>query len=154
MSEISKGMLALRKSRSKAERIEVGGDMFYFRRLTIELEDSLEEIIKRHQDPSLKAPPPLSKEDEADPEKVRAWTEQFGAVKRATEKLFRRLTAELMKFLLLDETDKPLFSEEDTVDAIFDGLDNVYAGKFFQAYMELRQGAQTKAAGAGDRFRG
>ena len=144
---VSKGMLALRRSKSRAEKITVGGETFYFRKLTIDQEDHIEEIVKRHQDPSVKVPP--QPEQGADQEAVAAYTEAFIAYKRNAERNFRRLTADLMKFCLLDETDKPMFEPEDDV---YTELDNVYAEKFFTAYGKFRQGAQAAAAEAEQRF--
>lgn len=152
MSEtVSKGMLALRRSKNKAERIEVGGEMFYFRKLTVDLEDAIDVIIKRFQMPDLKPPAPLEKGQENDTDLVRKFQEDCLEYKRSAERNFRKLTAELMRFCLLDECDKPLFDETDDV---YSNLDNVYAEKFFRAYTKLRQGAQAEAAAAEARFPG
>lgn len=144
---VSKGMLALRRSKGKAERIVIGGDTFYFKKLTIDQEDEIEAIVKRHQDPDLK--PPAQPEKDADEQTVAKYTEDFLAYRRKAEKNFRKLTADLMKFVLLDETDKQMFDPEDDV---YGELDNVYAEKFFTAYGKFRQGAQAAAAEAEQRF--
>ena len=48
--EISKGMVALRRSRTNAERIVIGNETFYFRRLTIDDEAKIDEIVARYQE--------------------------------------------------------------------------------------------------------
>jgi len=115
--------------------------------------------VKRHQDPDLKEPkaPVAPAEDCGEEAKnafrleVIAYTDAYMAYRRTAEKNFRRLTADLMKFILLDEADKPMFDAEDDV---FGNLDNVYAEKFFKAYQIFRQGAQAQAGEAEKRFQG
>lgn len=147
MSEISKGMLALRKSNGRAERIVVGGDTFYFRKLTIAMEEELDLIIKNNQDETLKMPEqPAENSEEA---VIRKWANDMLEFKQRSNKVFRNLTAEIMRYVLLDEGDKPLFTPEDD---IFADLDNVYAATFFKAYNKFRNGAEVNPAVAEDKF--
>lgn len=149
MSEISKGMLALRKSREKPEKITMGGETFLFRKLTISMEDDLDAIVKANQDETLKEP---AKPDEgADEATVRAFANAFVEHKQKAAKAFRKLTAEIMKYVLVDENLKPVFEEEDDV---YGSLDNVYAENFFRAYARFRQGAEVSPAQAEGRFPG
>lgn len=152
MSEVavvSKGMAALRRSNQRAERVTVAGELFCFRKLTIEMEDELDAIVKANQDPSLK--PPEKPADDAGDDAVAKWADDFVAFKQRSAKAFRKLTAELMKYLLLDECDKPLFSPEDDV---YGQLNNVYAENFFKAYTKFRQGAEAGVADVEKRFQG
>lgn len=147
MSEISKGMLALRKSNTRAERVVVGGDTFYFRKLTIAMEEELDLIIKNNQDETLKMPEqPAENSEEA---VIRKWANDMLEFKQRSNKVFRKLTAEIMRYVLLDEGDKPLFTPEDD---IFADLDNVYAATFFKAYNKFRNGAEVNPAVAEDKF--
>lgn len=147
MNEVSKGMAALRLSNQRAERVSVGGTMFYFRKLTINMEDELDAIVKANQDPSLK--PPEKPADDAPDDVVAKWTDDFVEFKQRSAKSFRKLTAELMKYLLLDECDKPLFAADDDV---YGNLNNVYAENFFKAYSKFRQGAEAGVADTEKRF--
>ena len=149
MSEVSKGMAALRLSNQRAERVSVGGTMFFFRKLTIDMEDELDAIVKANQDPTLK--PPEKPADDAGDDAVAKWTDDFVAFKQRSAKAFRKLTAELMKYLLLDESDKPLFNADDDV---YGNLNNVYAENFFKAYTKFRQGAEAGVAETEKRFQG
>ena len=149
MSEVSKGMAALRLSNQRAERVSVGGTMFFFRKLTIDMEDELDAIVKANQDPTLK--PPEKPADDAGDDAVAKWTDDFVAFKQRSAEAFRKLTAELMKYLLLDESDKPLFSADDDV---YGNLNNVYAENFFKAYTKFRQGAEAGVAETEKRFQG
>lgn len=147
MSEISKGMLALRRSNDRAERVVVGGDTFYFKKLTISMEEELDQIVKKNQDDTLKVPErPADDAKEAD---VRAWGEALVDYKLRAAKAFRKLTAEIMKYVLLDETDKPLFTEDDDV---YGQLNNVFAENFFKAYNKFRSGAEVNPAKAEEKF--
>ena len=147
MNEVSKGMAALRLSNQRAERVSVGGTMFYFRKLTINMEDELDAIVKANQDPTLK--PPEKPADDAPDDVVAKWTDDFVEFKQRSAKSFRKLTAELMKYLLLDECDKPLFTAEDDV---YGNLNNVYAENFFKAYSKFRNGVEAGAADPEKRF--
>ena len=148
MSEtVSKGMAALRLSNKRAERISVNGTMFFFKKLTIDMEDELDAIVKANQDPTLK--PPSKPADDASDADIEKWTDEFVAFKQKSAKAFRKLTAELMKYLLLDEKDDPLFSADDDVYA---NLNNVYAESFFKAYTKFRQGAEAGVAETEKRF--
>ena len=149
MSEVSKGMAALRLSNQRSERVSVGGTMFFFRKLTIDMEDELDAIVKANQDPTLK--PPEKPADDAGDDAVAKWTDDFVAFKQRSAKAFRKLTAELMKYLLLDESDKPLFNADDDV---YGNLNNVYAENFFKAYTKFRQGAEAGVAETEKRFQG
>ena len=150
MSEtVSKGMAALRLSNKRAERISVNGTMFFFKKLTIDMEDELDAIVKANQDPTLKPPEKLP--DDASAADVEKWTDEFVAFKQKSAKAFRKLTAELMKYLLLDESDAPLFSAEDNV---YGELNNVYAESFFKAYTKFRQGMEAGVAETEKRFQG
>ena len=148
MSEVvSKGMAALRLSNKRAERIQVNGTMFFFKKLTIDMEDEIDAIVKANQDPTLK--PPEKPADNASDEEIAKWTDDFVAFKQKSAKAFRKLTAELMKYLLLDECDKPLFGADDDV---YGNLNNVYAENFFKAYTKFRQGAEAGVAETEKRF--
>ena len=146
---VSKGLAALRLNNRRAERISVNGTMFYFRKLTIDMEDELDAIVKANQDPTLK--PPEKPADDAGDDAVAKWTDDFVAFKQRSAKAFRKLTAELMKYLLLDESDKPLFNADDDV---YGNLNNVYAENFFKAYTKFRQGAEAGVAETEKRFQG
>lgn len=145
--EVSKGMLALRQSKQKAERVVIDGTTFYFRKLTIAMEDDLEKIIQSHQNPDLK--PPQDPGPTATLEERTAFNEAVAAFIRVSERGFRRLTADLMKYILLDESDKPLFDVDDDV---YSELDNVYAKRFYRAFTEFRNGTAAGAGGAERRF--
>ena len=148
MSEvISKGMLALRRSNGKAERVVIGGETFYFKKLTIQMEEDLDRIVKENQDATLKVP--VQPAEDADEEAVRGYVEQLTEYKQRAAKLFRKLTAEIMKYVLLDETDKAMFAPDDDV---YNNLNNVYAENFFRAYTKFRQGAEVNPAAAEERF--
>jgi len=147
MSEISKGMVALRRSNMKAEVVEIGGERFYFKRLTIAMEEELDRIVKANQDESLK--PPIEPGKDADEEAQKAYAQAVVDFQQRAAKVFRKLTAEIMKYVLLDESDKPLFAPEDDV---YENLNNVYAKKFFQAYTKFRNGAEASPAAAEKRF--
>ena len=149
MSEVvvSKGMAALRRSNQRAERIVINGETFFFKKLTIDMEDDLDMIVKSNQDPNLK--PPKQPAEDSDTETIAKWTEEVVAFQQKSAKAFRKLTAELMKYLLLDESDKPLFDPEDDV---YGNLNNVYAENFFRAYNKFRQGAEGVPASAEGKF--
>ena len=149
MSEISKGMLALRKSNDRAERVVVDGNTFYFKKLTIAMEAELDRIIKDNQDDTLK--PPERPADDSTDAVIKAWAEEMVAFKQKSDRAFRKLTAEIMKYILLDETDKPLFAPEDEV---YENVNNVFAASFFKAYNQFRNGAEANPAAAEKRFQG
>ena len=141
------GTAAPKRSNSKAERVVIGGDTFYFKKLTIGMEEQLDQIVKANQDDTLKLPERPA--DEADEAAVKAYGEALMEYKGRAAKAFRKLTAEIMRFVLLDETDKPLFAPEDEV---YENLNNVYAENFFRAYNKFRQGAEVNPAKAEERF--
>ena len=148
MNEIvSKGITALRRSNQRAERVTVGGETFFFKKLTIEMEEELDKIVKERQDLSLKLPE--RPEETAGEEVFREYTDAVIEYKQKSAKAFRVLTAEIMKYILLDESDKPLFAPEDDVYSL---LNNVYAENFSKAYMQFRFGAEASAAQAEARF--
>jgi len=148
MSEqVSKGITALRLNNQRAERVTVGGVMFYFKKLTIEMEEELDRIVKERQDPTLKMPERPA--DDAGEEAFCEYADKLIDYKQRSAKAFRVLTAEIMKYILLDETDKPLFAPEDDVYSL---LNNVYAENFSKAYMQFRFGAEASAAQAEARF--
>lgn len=148
MSEVvSKGMAALRLSNKRAERIQVNGVMFFFKKLTIDMEDEIDAIVKANQDPTLKPPEKLP--DDASAADMEKWTDEFVAYKQKSAKVFRKLTAELMKYLMLDESDNPMFAPEDDV---YGNLNNVYAETFHKAYLKFRQGAEAGVAETEKRF--
>ena len=64
---------------------------------------------------------------------------------------FRRLTCDLIKFLLTDENGKPFFAEEDD---IYDLVNNVYAENFFEAYSKFRGGLEGGTVESEKRFQG
>lgn len=144
---ISKGMLALRRSNGRAENITVAGETFHFRKLTIGMEEDLDAIVKANQDDTLKVPEKPA--DDAGEDAFRAFGEAVVEYRQRAAKAFRKLTAEIMKYVLLDETDKPLFAPEDDV---YGTLNNVYAENFFKAYSKFRQGAEVNPAQAEGRF--
>ena len=147
--EISKGMAALRRNNIKSERISMGGEMFYFRKLTIDMEEALDRIVNEHQDKTLKMPERPAEDAAADV--IEKFAADFIEFKQRSDKAFRKLTAEIMKYVLLDETDKPFFSPEDDV---YSTLNNVYAANFFRAYNKFRNGAEAGTAEAEKRFQG
>lgn len=139
-SVVSSGMLALRKSNREGERITVEGEMFIFKRLTIDDEEKLEAIIKAHTGNEPKKPD--QPKDDATEDEVNAYIEQFGEYTRQSARAFRSLTADIMKFVLLGPDHKPFFNEDDDVAA---DLNNVYAEKFFKAYNKFRGGVSADA---------
>lgn len=148
MSEVvSKGILALRRNNNKGEKITIDGETFYFKKLTIEMEEQLDDIAKSNQNRDIVVPE--APKDSEDKEAQRRFEDQLLSFKQENAKSFRKVTAEIMKYVLLDETDKPLFHPDDDVYPL---LNNVYAEKFFKAYMKFRQGAEAGPAEAERRF--
>lgn len=148
MSEVSKGMLALRQSGKKVEVIVMGGERFCFKRLTIAMEEEIDAIVKANQDTSLKAPTPPA--EDAGEDAVREYTEAFIAFKQKAAANGRRLTAELMRYLMVEEASgNPLFTADDD---IYANLNNVYAESFYRAYIKFRHGAEATPAAAEGRF--
>ena len=148
MSEVvSKGLLTLRKSNMSPERVQIDGEMFYFKKLTIDMEDELDSIVKDSQNPNLK--PPERPAENAEIEAIRKFEEEFLAYRQEAAKTFRQLTAKIMKFVLTDEAGKAFFAPEDDVYGL---LNNVYAEKFSRAYMKFRQGSEATPAAAEARF--
>ena len=148
MSEVvSKGLCALRKSNTSPERISVDGEMFYFKKLTIDMEDELDAIVKESQNPDLK--PPERPAEDASFDAIRKFEEDVLAYRQEAAKSFRKLTAKIMMFVLTDEDGKPFFSPDDDVYGL---LNNVYAEKFSRAYMKFRQGSEATPAAAETRF--
>jgi hypothetical protein len=144
---IGKGMLALQRSNAKAEKITIGGETFYFKKLTIAMEEELDRIVKENQDDTLKVPERPA--DDAGEEAFRAFADALIEHKQRAAKAFRKLTAEIMKYVLMDDENKPLFAPEDEV---YENLNNVYAECFFRAYGKFRQGAEVNPATAEERF--
>ena len=144
---IGKGMLALQRSNAKAEKITIGGETFYFKKLTIAMEEELDRIVKENQDDTLKVPERPA--DDAGEEAFRAFEDALIEYKQRAAKAFRKLTAEIMKYVLMDDENKPLFAPEDEV---YENLNNVYAECFFRAYGKFRQGAEVNPATAEERF--
>ena len=140
---VSKGIATLRKSNTKAERISMGGEMFYFKKLTIGMEEELDKIVRDNQDLTLKAPkqPPADASEEV----LLSYAEELAAYNQNSAKAFRRLTAEIMKYVLLDESNHPLFEADDDVYTL---LNNVYAENFFRAYSKFRTGVNAEAGSA------
>lgn len=148
MSEtVSKGILALRLSNAKGERIKVDGETFYFKKLTIDMEEQLDHIARANQTQNLT--PPKAPSERGDHAALQEYEDKLIAFKQETNKSFRKVTAEIMKYVLLDDNDRPLFDADDDV---FGLLNNVYAEKFFKAYMKFRQGAEAGPAEAERRF--
>ena len=145
----SKGLLALRKSNNSPERISVEGEMFFFKKLTISMEDELDAIVRENQSTELK--PPAEPAPDASAEEVKAFQAAFLAYRQEAAKAFRRLTAKIMDYVLVDETGKPFFAPEDDIYGL---LNNVYAEKFYKAYLKFRQGAEATPAAAEARFPG
>ena len=140
---VSKGVAALRRSNCKAERISMGGETFYFRKLTIGMEEELDAIVRANQDLTLKAPERPAAD--ASEENLRRYAEELSTYNQQSAKSFRRLTAEIMKYVLCDENDKALFEPDDDVYSL---LNNVYAENFFRAYSKFRTGANVEAGSA------
>lgn len=143
----SKGLLALRKSNSAPERISVDGEMFFFRKLTISMEDELDAIVRENQNTDLKPPADLS--PEASAEEIKAFQSALLTYRQEAERSFRRLTAKIMAYVLVDETGKAFFSPDDDIYGL---LNNVYAAKFYKAYLKFRQGSEATPAAAESRF--
>lgn len=129
MSEVSKGIVALRKHALKPVKITVEGDVFYFKKLTVGDEDEIKKIIFANQDENLK--PPKVYDDDASTEVISAYYKELDAYSDKATKQFRKLTCVLMKYILTDEHGNPFFNEDDD---IFDVVNNVYAERFFKAY--------------------
>lgn len=149
MSEISKGVLALRLHGNKPVKITANGDIFYFKKLTISAEEGIKNIIKSHQDPTLK--PPKDLPEGATDEQREEYMKEVDDYTDRSQAAFRRLTCDLIKSLLTDENGKPFFAEEDD---IYDLVNNVYAENFFEAYSKFRGGLEGGTAEAEKRFQG
>jgi hypothetical protein len=149
MSEVSKGVLALRLHGNKPVKIVVKGDVFYFKKLTLSAEEAVKRIIQSHQDPTLK--PPKDLPEGATDEQREEYMREFDDYTDRSQVAFRRLTCDLIKFLLTDENGKPFFAEEDD---IYDLVNNVYAENFFEAYSKFRGGLEGGTAEAEKRFQG
>lgn len=147
MAEVSKGIVALRKHGLKPVTVTINGDKFMFKKLTIGAEDQIKDIIKANQDDTLK-PPATPPEGSSDDVMLEHYKEVDEYSTKAA-KLFRRLTCDLMKFMLLDEGGAQLFSEDDD---IYDLVNNVYAENFFTAYTKFRNGMSGGVAEADSRF--
>ena len=113
MSEVSKGVLALRLHGNKPVKIVVNGDVFYFKKLTLSAEEAVKRIIKSHQDPTLK--PPKDLPEGATDEQREEYMRELDDYTDRSQVAFRRLTCDLIKFLLTDENGKPFFAEEMTL---------------------------------------
>ena len=148
-NEKSKGIAALRRSLMRAERVNIDGEMFYFRKLTIAQEQELDDLVKSHQRKDLVPPKDLEKDSTV--EQQQAYVADLMVYKQECNKAFRKVTAEIMKYVLLDETNAPFF---DQADDVYNELDNVYAEKFLRAYTKFRQGTEAAAAGSEARFPG
>lgn len=147
MNEVSKGILMLRNHASKPVTITKNGDSFTFKKLTMDAEDQIKLIIEKHQDPSLK--PPKQPEEGCSDEVIDQYVKELDAHTEKTQKLFRRLTCDLMKFMLVDEKGAPLFEESDDLYSV---VNNVFAQNFFIAYIEFRGGNSGGVAEAEARF--
>ena len=144
----SKGMRALRINNGKGVVLVEGGERFCFKKLTIQMEADLNKIVQANQDLSLKAPkePPADAGEEA----LRDFSAAFLDFRQKSAEVYRRLTAEIMKYVLLEEaTNNPLFNVDDDVYSL---LNNVYAENFFRAYSKFRQGSEATPAAAERRF--
>ena len=154
MNEVSKGMLLLRKNSKKPVSVTSDGEVFFFKKLTILAEEDIKNIVKSHQDPTLKAPKepkPAAGEDELADTVLFDFNEKIEKYTDRAEKLFRQLTCELMKYILTDTDGEPLFSEDDD---LYSNVDNVYATNFYKAYTHFRSGASGGVVEAEARFQG
>ena len=137
MSDISKGMLALRKHLGEPVKKEAGGDTFFFMKLTIGNENEIKRLVNLHQDLTLK-PPDQPKKDEdgniAD-DVTAKFMKDYGDYTDKSEHLFRMLTADMMKYLLVEKNGAKLFGKDDDV---YSNVNNVYAENFFKAYNDFR----------------
>jgi len=147
MSEVSKGILMLRKDATKPVTITKGGQAFTFKKLTMDAEDQIKVIIQAHQDTSLK--PPTQPEEGCSEDVIDQYIKDLDDHSEKTQKLFRRLTCDLMKFMLVDDNGKDMFDEKDDIYPI---VNNVFAQNFFNAYMEFRGGNSGGVAEAESRF--
>ena len=145
--QVSKGIAALRRSNNKPQKITIDGETFYFRRMTIDQEDALDLIIRSHQDSTLREPasPPEGSDDSA----WESYEQALAEYRVKANKAFRRLTADIMKFILTDENGGTIFLPEDDVYTL---LDNVYASCFHRAYIAFRQGGEVSSAAVEQRF--
>jgi hypothetical protein len=144
---VSKGMLALRRSNNAPLCIKEGGDSFWFKKLTIEMEEAISEIVRANQDDSLKAPEKPA--EDADDAAWKAFGEAFLDFKTRSDRAFRKLTAEIMRYVLVDENGNPYFDDDDDV---FSMLNNVYAKRFYDAYTKFRNGTEVTASEAEKKF--
>lgn len=153
-NQVSKGLRAIRLSNRKPEKHIMGGDVFYFKRLTIAMEEELDDLVRSGQDDNLAMPeaPIVGEDGNMDPVELKEYDKKLAEFMRGTNRVFRRITAEIMKYVLVDETGAPFFSEADTVDNIFEQLDNVYAENFFKAYQKFRGMGEANVANAETRF--
>lgn len=150
MSEVivSKGIAALRLSNNKPEKVVVDGETFYFKRLTIDEESKVNGIILSFQDSGLL--PPEALKDGATKEEMDAFRKEMFEYTTKSAQAFRKLTAELMKYVLVDEAGNKFFNESDDV---YSMLNNIYADKFHIAFQKFRGNTETGGvAGAETRF--
>ncbi len=143
---VSAGIRALRLSASKPEKIVVEGEAFYFKRLTLAMEEQLDVLINKHH--SFSPQPPDELDADATEDEKKAYADKVVEFGKDQARAFRALTADIMKFSLLDASGEKFFAEEDDVAGM---LDNVYAEKFFKAYTKFR-GMEAVTADADTRF--
>jgi len=144
---ISKGMFALQRHGNRPVSITVGGETFYFRKLTISAEEAIKSIIKQHQDSTLKEP--VKPDDDATEEQLKEYFDAYESYQERTNTQFRKLTCALMKYILVDEVNKPFFDEGDE---IYDIVNNVYIETFYKAYTMYRDGTDGSVVEAEKRF--
>lgn len=150
--EVTSGIIALREHMKKPILIEEGGDKFYFKKLVVADDDAIRNIIQSHQDTTLKPPEepkPAEGEEDVTAEVRDGYFKAVDDFSEKTDKLFRRLTCALMKYILTDSKGNKLFDEDDD---IYDLVNNVYAKNFFGAYTRFKNGNFGGVAEAEKRF--
>lgn len=149
VNQVSKGMAALRLSNRKVDKISVEGTTFCFRRLTINDEKRLDDIIKGNM---FYEKPPTAPEGDVPDSEIKKYTEAVMDFQSRQQISYRRLAAALMKFVLVDESGKLFFNEDDDV---YSMLDNKFAEQFNRAFRKFRgedADEAGKAANADTRF--
>lgn len=144
---ITKGMVFLRKHAGKPVAIKVGDDEFYFRKLTQSVDEQLNRIITSHQDASLKAPkePP----EDATEKEFEEYYKQFDAYSVKSSEVFRNLTCEIMRIMLVDDKNNRMFGDDDDIAS---DMNNVLAQNFFTAFSSYRNGFTGGVVEAQSRF--
>ena len=144
---VTKGMVFLRKHAGKPVAIKVGDDEFYFRKLTQSVDEQVNSIITSHQDATLKSP--KEPEEGATEKELETYYKQVDAYSEKSSKIFRNLTCELMRIMLVDEKSNRLFGDDDDIAG---EMNNVLAQNFFTAFTNYRNGFTGGVVEAQSRF--